>query len=61
MPQSRIDYLKAAGFKSGVNWDTPSPGHVDIDITVHEDELPNEWGSSPEFKMNMHINCGGSE
>ena len=44
-----------------MNWDHPSPGHVDIDMTVHEDELPKEWGPSPEFKMNMHINCGGSE
>ncbi|WP_439033288.1 hypothetical protein [Gordonia terrae] len=60
-PQSTNEYLEEVGIVTGINWDYPSSGHVDVDITVHEDKLPSEWDQTPEFKMDMHINCGGGE
>lgn len=69
--QSSIDYdedsnaaqLERLGhttiYTSGVNWDLPAPGHIEVNININEDDLPPEWGQSPEFKMNMHVNCGG--
>lgn len=59
-PQHSIDYSKSPDsiYTWGINWDKPAKGHIEIQI--NQDEAPPEWGRSPEFKMYMHINCGGA-
>ncbi len=47
----------ASVYTAGVNWDKPSPGH--IEIQMYNETPPPEWGESPGFSMYMHINCGG--
>ncbi len=47
----------ASVYADGVTWDTPAPGHVEIQI--NQEDVPAEWARLPEFKMYMHINCGG--
>lgn len=61
MEQGAIDSIRKSGYVAGVNWDYPTAGHVEVDLIVSEDELPLEWDQTPEFKMDMHIHCGGGE
>ncbi|MCZ4581542.1 hypothetical protein O4158_21120 [Gordonia amicalis] len=49
-------FESASDYTTGLNWDRPSPGHVEVQINL--EDVPPEWARLPEFKMYMHINCG---
>lgn len=61
--EQNADDLATLGYSSvytdGITWDKPSPGHIEVQI--NQENVPAEWARLPEFKMYMHINCGGDQ